>query len=158
MYAPPIGPLPLRFFVLAALLAALAAAAPASAKSSAGCGFEEEPFGRMPATTAEQLDQSVLASYAVLRRPAAAVDQPPPINSLAEQVDFALGRYNPAYLRQLTQRPGGRRFFLVPGFPIHVPIPPRRCLPPRLPAAPGARRGAAQARAPADRLRRHELV
>lgn len=80
-------------------------------------------------TTAEQLDPSVLASYAVLRRPAAAIDQPPPINTLAEQVDFALGRYNPAYVRQLTRRPGGRRFFVVPGFPIHVQVPPRRCLP-----------------------------
>lgn len=71
----------------------------------------------------------MLGRYAVLRRAATAADQPPPINSLADQVDFALGRYNPGYLRQLTQRPGGRRFFVVPGLPPHMAIPPARCLP-----------------------------
>lgn len=74
----------------------------------------------------------MLARYAVLRRPVAAADQPPPINSLAMQVDFALGRYNPAFIRQLTQRPGGRAAFLVPGLPVQVDIPPARCLPARL--------------------------
>jgi hypothetical protein len=70
-----------------------------------------------PVTIADPLDASLLARYAVLRRPATAVDLPPPINTLAEQIDFSLGRYNPAYIRQLAQRPGGRRFFLVPGLP-----------------------------------------
>jgi len=116
--------------VLVAFLAVLATAPLASAKSKDPCTFLEDAFlGANPVTTTEPPAASVLASYAVLRRPAANADQPPPINSLAEQVDIALGRYNPAYLRQLTQRPGGRRFFLVPGFPPHVEIPPARCLP-----------------------------
>jgi len=112
---------------------ALAAAPAAVAKSTARCSFDaEDPSGGTPATITDPPAASVLASYAVLRRPPRAADQPPPINSLAEQVDFALGRYNPASIRQLTQRPGGRRFFLVPGLPVHVDIPPARCLPARL--------------------------
>jgi len=114
------------------LLTALTVAPGAVAKGSTRCAQEEEPFDLTPGTFAEPPAAPVLASYAVLRRPTTAADQPPPINSLAEQLSFALGRYNPAFVRQLTQRPGGRRFFLVPGLPVHVDIPPARCLPPRL--------------------------
>lgn len=114
------------------LLLALTIAPAAVAKASTRCPQEVEPFGVTPATIAEPPAAPVLASYGVLRRPATAVDQPPPINSFANQVETALGRYNPAYVRQLTQRPGGRRFFLVPGLPLHIEIPPARCLPPAL--------------------------
>lgn len=116
--------------MLVAFLAVLATAPVASAKSKDTCASAEDAFlGASPATTADPLDAALLARYAVLRRPGTAADQPPPINSLAAQVTFSLGRYNPAYVRQLTQRPGGRRFFVVPGFPPHMEVPPARCLP-----------------------------
>lgn len=118
--------------MLATLIAALVAVPSPAAKSSARCSSEDDPFGGVPATITDPFDPSVLASYAVLRRAATAADRPPAINSLAEQLGFALGRYNPTNLRQLTQRPGGRRFFVVPGFPVHVEIPPARCLPRKL--------------------------
>lgn len=117
----------LLVFALAVSLTALTAASAASGKRGAGCSVHD-PFGRAPQATTAPLDAAVLASYGVLRRAATAADRPPPINSLADQV-IGLGRYDPAYIRQLTQRPGGRRVFLVPGFPVHVEIPPARCLP-----------------------------
>ena len=114
-------------FALAVLLTALTAASGAAAKRGAGCSIPD-PFGGGPQAATAALDAAVLASYGVLRRVATAADQPPPINSLADQV-IGLGRYDPAYIRQLTQRPGGGRVFLVPGVPVHVEIPPARCLP-----------------------------
>jgi len=102
------------------------AASGASAKGRATCSIQD-PFTRAPQTTADPLDPTLLASFAVLRRAATAADQPPPINALAEQV-IGLGRYDPANIRQLALRPGGRRVFLVPGFPIHIDVPPARCL------------------------------
>lgn len=123
----------LPLLALALLVTALALAPPAVAKGDNGCSDSLEGlFDRTPATIAGPLDPSLLANYAVLRRPATAVDLPPPINSLSNQVDFALGSYYPAYIRQLAQSPGGRRFFLVPGFPVHMPVPPARCLPAHL--------------------------
>lgn len=113
-------------------LVALTFVPAAAAKGRASCSFEEDYFNRAPATIADPPEPSLLASYARLRRPATPRDQPPPINSLGDQLSFELGRYNPAYIRQLTERPGGRRFFLVPGFPVHVTIPPARCLPAKL--------------------------
>lgn len=112
------------------MVTALTVASGVSAKPRTGCDIED-PFGGTPVAVGGALDPSLLASFAVLRRPAAAADQPPPVNSLAEQV-VEIGRYDPAYIRQLGQRSGGRRMFLVPGYPRHVEIPPARCLPPSL--------------------------
>lgn len=109
---------------------ALVAAPGAAAARTPRCS-PDRAFGRAPTTIADPLDPALLAQYAILRRVGTAVDQPPPINSLGEQLDFGL-RYNPLYLRQLTQRPGGRRFFVAPGFPRAMPVPPTRCLPPSL--------------------------
>ena len=108
----------------------------AVAKTSSSCASAEDSLedsiGGAPATISEALNPAVVARYAIFRRTAAPADLPPPINSLADQVSFALGRYNPAYVRQLTERIGGRRLFVVPGLPPHVEVPPARCLPRRL--------------------------
>jgi hypothetical protein len=113
--------------VLATLVVALTAAPAVVAKRGPSC-TADVPFRVTPVTISDPLDPSLLGAYAVLRRPAGAVDQPPPINALADQTG-TLGRYNPAFIRQVKQRPDGRRYFLVPGFPMQAKVPPARCLP-----------------------------
>jgi len=71
------------------------------------------------------------ASYAVLRRPATPSDQPPTINTLGLAIGSQLRSYDPALIRRVSDA-SARQYFLFPGFLRATPIPPARCLPPKI--------------------------
>jgi hypothetical protein len=98
------------------------------ARSGLGSLFEN----RAPAALPGSADPTITGSFAVLRRAIAPSDQPPPLNPLAEDVDYQLAGYYANQVRQLKQLPDGSRFFVIAGLPRLNAIPPARCLPPQL--------------------------
>ena len=68
----------------------------------------------------------------MLRRPAGAEDQLPPLNPLGEDLTYQLRSYFPDEIRQIARDADGARYFVVPGYRRVFPIPAAQCLPKRL--------------------------
>jgi hypothetical protein len=124
---------------IAILLIAIGAASPASAKKPhvrARCsaaifeGFVVEEH--LPRELSGEPDPAAVSRFEVLRRPATAADQPPPINELGSQLGFELGSYYPHAIKQVMESPDGDRYYVVLGFRRRFSVPPARCLPPAL--------------------------
>jgi hypothetical protein len=78
------------------------------------------------------MESSILADFAVFRRPAEPSDQLPALNLAGEVLDSQLSSYYPGYVRQLLVLPHGGRYFAIPAFERSESIPSGRCLPPSL--------------------------
>jgi hypothetical protein len=119
--------------VALALLACVSPSGAAARRANPGC-FEGGLLGgeAQPAELPGSPEPALLAAFAVLRRPAAAADRPPLLNSLSQELGFQLAGYFPAQLRQVLALADGRRFFTVVGMRRPFPVPPARCLPPEL--------------------------
>lgn len=74
-------------------------------------------------------ESAVLGQFSVLRRPALASDELPPLNPAGSELEGELTSYYPSYIRQLADTPNGARWFLVPGLLRVSEVPPARCLP-----------------------------
>jgi hypothetical protein len=90
------------------------------------------PAPPRPLTT--PLDATILARFELFRRPALPGDAPPARGlaggTLARELtqDYTLASYYPAYLRELTVRSGGRRYYVVPAFGRREALPPAGCV------------------------------
>lgn len=114
----------------AALCLWLALPAAAEAKAS-GChsGAPVSIRETGPASLTGSLEAGILAQYAVLRRPAMPSDSLPAINPAADTIEYSLSGYYESEIRQVLARPDGERFFIVPGLPRALDLPPLRCVP-----------------------------
>ena len=96
------------------------------------------PFGPRPASAKElstPLDATILSSFAVFRRSALPSDELSGLNPGGDGLDreltklYELSGYYPAYVRQLTRLPDGRRYFVIPAYGRSEAVLPAHCLP-----------------------------
>ncbi|HYM45911.1 MAG TPA: hypothetical protein VES65_07090 [Solirubrobacteraceae bacterium] len=94
-------------------------------------------FGPRPALPKElsiQLKATILSRFAILRRSALPSDEPPTAKPAGGKLDrelskdYELSSYYPAYVRQLTRLPDGRRYFVIPAFGRPEAVPPAHWL------------------------------
>jgi hypothetical protein len=75
-----------------------------------------------------------LSSFAIFRRPPLPSDEPPGLNlatgGLGRELykTYELSSYYPAYVRQLTRLPDGRRYFVIPAYGRSEAVVPAHCL------------------------------
>lgn len=124
----------LKGLTLSLVLCACWLALPGAAQAkSSGCGTGGGLLGgsgeHAPAPLAGSLEAAVLAHFGVLRRAALPSDVLPPVNPAAETIETSLVGYYESDIRQLFARPNGERFFIVPGLPRPLNLPPLRCIP-----------------------------
>lgn len=95
-------------------------------------------FGRRPAPAKElstPLEATILSSFAVFRRSALPSDALSGLKPEGDGLDrelskvYELSGYYPAYVRQLTRLPDGRRYFVIPAYGRSEAVPPAHCLP-----------------------------
>ncbi len=95
-------------------------------------------FGARPALPKElstPLDATILSNFAVFRRSALPGDQlsglKPDGDGLERELSkvYELSGYYPAYVRQLTRLPDGRRYFVIPAYGRPEAVLPAHCLP-----------------------------
>jgi hypothetical protein len=81
------------------------------------------------------LEAAILSSFAIFRGSALPSDELPALERTDGGLDHELSKvyelsgYYPAYVRQLTGLPDGRRYFVIPAFGRSEAVPPARCLP-----------------------------
>ncbi len=87
---------------------------------------------RPPKALSTPLDAAILSSFAIFRRPPLPSDEPPGLNltagELGRDLYYNLSSYYPAYVRQLTRLPDGRRYFVIPAYGRPEAVVPARCL------------------------------
>ncbi len=95
-------------------------------------------FGPRPAPAKElstPLDATILSSFAIFRRSASSGDELAGLKPGGDGLDrelskvYELSGYYPAYVRQLTRLPDGRRYFVIPAYGRSEAVPPAHCLP-----------------------------
>jgi hypothetical protein len=120
-----------------ALLAALAVAtalAPQAegaqrSRCSGGGSLLGAPSESLPVELPGSLETAILTLYGVFRRPAQEADRLPPINSAGGELEGDLSGYYGSEIRQVASLADGRRFFVVPGLPRVMELPPPGCVP-----------------------------
>src|SRR5580692_7530356 len=76
----------------------------------------------LPKALSTPLDAAILSSFTIFRRPPLPSDEPPRLNLKAGELGrelykaYKLSSYYPAYVRQLTRLPDGRRYFVIPAY------------------------------------------
>jgi hypothetical protein len=95
-------------------------------------------FGPGPAPAKElstPLDATILSSFAIFRRSALPTDELSGLKPGSDGLDrelskvYELSGYYPAYVRQLTRLPDGRRYFVIPAYGRSEAVLPAHCLP-----------------------------
>lgn len=95
-------------------------------------------FGPRPAPAKElstPLDATILSSFAIFRRSALPSDELSGLKPGGDGLDrelskvYELSGYYPAYVRQLTGLPDGRRYFVIPAYGRPEAVLPAHCLP-----------------------------
>ncbi len=93
------------------------------------------PRPPLPKELSTPLEATIRSSFAIFHRPALSSDVPPGLNpatgGLGRELykDYELSSYYPAYVRQLTRLPDGRRYFVIPAFGRFEAVPPAHCFP-----------------------------
>ncbi len=88
----------------------------------------------LPKALSTPLDAAILSSFTIFRRPPLASDEPPGLNLTAGGLGrelykaYKLSSYYPAYIRQLTRLPDGRRYFVIPAYGRPEAVVPAHCL------------------------------
>jgi hypothetical protein len=94
-------------------------------------------FGSQPTLLKQlsaPLDATILSSFAIFRRPALPGDELSGLKPGGDGLDrelskvYELSGYYPAYVRQLTRLPDGRRYFVIPAYGRSEAVVPARCL------------------------------
>jgi hypothetical protein len=95
-------------------------------------------FGPRPAPVKElstPLGATILSSFAIFRRSALPSDALSGLKPEGDGLDrelskvYELSGYYPAYVRQLTRLPNGRRYFVIPAYGRSESVLPAHCLP-----------------------------
>jgi hypothetical protein len=95
-------------------------------------------FGPRPAPAKElstPLEATILSSFAIFRRSALPSDALSGLKPEGDGLDrelskvYELSGYYPAYVRQLTRLPDGRRYFVIPAYGRSEAVLPAHCLP-----------------------------
>jgi hypothetical protein len=95
-------------------------------------------LGPRPAPAKElstQLEATILSSFAIFRRSALPSDALSGLKPEGDGLDrelsklYELSGYFPAYVRQLTRLPDGRRYFVIPAYGRPEAVLPAHCLP-----------------------------
>lgn len=95
-------------------------------------------FGPRPAPAKKltsPLATAILSDFAIFRRSALPKDTLTGLKSKGDGLDRELSKvyevsaYYPAYVRQLTRLPGGRRYFVIPAYRRAEAVLPAHCLP-----------------------------
>jgi hypothetical protein len=93
------------------------------------------PRPAFPKALSTPLEATILSSFAIFRRSALPSNEPPARKPAARELarelskDYELSSYYPAYVRQLTRFPNGRRYFVIPAFGRPEAVRPAHCLP-----------------------------
>jgi hypothetical protein len=92
------------------------------------------PRRPLPKALSTPLDAAILSSFTIFRRPPLPSDEPPGLNLAAGGLGrefykaYKLLSYYPAYVRQLTRLPDGRRYFVIPAYGRSEAVVPAHCL------------------------------
>ena len=92
------------------------------------------PRRPLPKALSTSLDAAILSSFTIFRRPPLPSDEPPGLNLAAGGLGrelykaYKLSSYYPAYVRQLTRLPDGRRYFVIPAYGRPEAVLPVHCL------------------------------
>jgi hypothetical protein len=95
-------------------------------------------FGPRPAPAKElstPLEATILSSFTIFRRSALPSDALSEVKPEGDGLDrelskvYELSGYYPAYVRQLTRLPDGRRYFVIPAYGRSEAVLPAHCLP-----------------------------
>lgn len=92
------------------------------------------PRRPLPKALSTPLDAAILSSFTIFRRPPLPSDEPPGLNLAAGGLGrelykaYKLSSYYPAYVRQLTRLPDGRRYFVIPAYGRSEAVLPAHCL------------------------------
>lgn len=92
------------------------------------------PRRPLPKALSTPLDAAILSSFTIFRRPRLPSDEPPGLNLAANGLGrelyktYKLSSYYPAYVRQLTRLPDGRRYFVIPAYGRPEAVVPAHCL------------------------------
>jgi hypothetical protein len=92
------------------------------------------PRPALPKQLSTPLDVTILSSFAIFRRPALQGDELSGLKPGGDELDrelskvYELSGYYPAYVRQLTRLPDGRRYFMIPAYGRSEAVVPAHCL------------------------------
>jgi hypothetical protein len=92
------------------------------------------PRRPLPKALSTPLAPTTLSSFAIFRRPPLPSDEPSGLNLAAGGLGrelykaYELSSYYPAYVRQLTSLPDGRRYFVIPAYGRSEAVVPAHCL------------------------------
>ena len=92
------------------------------------------PQPALPKQLSTPLDATILSSFAIFRRPALPDDELSGLNPGGDGLNqelskvYELSGYYPAYVRQLTRLPDGRRYFVIPADGRSEAVVPAHCL------------------------------
>jgi hypothetical protein len=93
------------------------------------------PRPPLPKELSTPLDATILSSFAIFRKSALLSDELSRLKPGGDGLDrelskvYELSGYYPAYVRQLTRLPDGRRYFVIPAYGRSEAVVPAHCLP-----------------------------
>src|ERR1700683_3763925 len=129
----------LLFAALGLILTACSSSAGTATAMSPSCIptasrlFRPQPA--LPQQLSTPLDATILSSFAIFRKSALLSDELSRLKPGGDGLDrelskvYELSGYYPAYVRQLTRLPDGRRYFVIPAYGRSEAVVPAHCLP-----------------------------